>query len=478
MITTPKLKWQLRENSDIRTDSTKSLVYWGFANCMFTFVLLLLLALGQHVAIAELTKYHLLNIGVWLMVTFSTRRLPLRVPAAVIILLILQVWFAVCTLLAEVQVVRPYPIVLTYYHVLSIVLCFLQASVLVYLDERTRNWFANACIVIAGASSFVAIGQLFGIGAFIAIGNNVMAFAELSSFATEGDSTIRAIGFLPFGHGTTLCLITALLIAGRLTKRNLNALELVLIPTLLIGAVAPQVRILLPGVFVTIGIIGYYLFKRYRSTAVPISIFSIMGLVLVGYFARNRLGYLLKGGGGFSQTFDYRQDSLWTQAFRVLQDRPWTGIGVEPAYVGMPSAKDIYVGPGIMDGMFHSYLAFGGIPAFTLQIVFLTFAIFGLGRELLNKTIDSERKIVLVAIVPMFVNMPAHMYVGNYYLNAGNAFMLACAAGFAMISEKEYMAYVKTNLRSRYGSPRRFDRIAATYVGTQKPETTDPALNA
>jgi len=474
MINNKQTNWQLREKIDVRTVSHSSLVQWGFVNLLLSFGIVLMLLAGQTVILAELAKYYILDIGIWLLVVFSTRRVPLRVPAAIVFMLLLQVWYGLTTLVADVQVVRSYPIVLTYYHVIAMVLCFMQGSVLVYLDSRVRIWFGKVVIAVASLSSLVAIGQLAGIGLFIRFGNNIMSFAEVTAFGGESDTTIRAVGTLPFGHGTSVCLVAVLLIAGQLTRRNLKFYELVLIPILLVGAIAPQVRIMLPGIIVTVAIIIYYVFRRYRSFGVPITLLSAFGLVGVGYLARNRLGYLLKIGEGDVGTFDYRKDYLWTQADRVALDRPWTGIGIEPGYAGMPQAQDNYVGPGTMDSMFHFARATGGYPAIALLVLTVVFSLSGIARELMRKTVDPDRRIFLVAIVPIFVNMPLHAYMGNYFVNALIAFMLPCIVGCAMISEGEYLEYLKDNLRSRYGSPKRFERIAAGYVGSPR-EIAEPA---
>ncbi|MBL8047710.1 MAG: hypothetical protein JNJ45_03410 [Chthonomonas sp.] len=455
-----------RAREGVLTGSTSALLAWGMFNVFTTMLAQLFPILG--ISFDQLFKYQLASMAAWLVVGYSTRKIPFRVPVAITALIILQLWYCVTTLLGDYSVGRRYIIVITYYHVLLVVMCFLQAAAVVYLYPRARKIFTTSLIVLTTFSALVAIGQMAGVGPLVDLGNRILGFADIGSFAAEAGGTVRGIGAMQLGHGTTLYLVAAILIGGNLLYRNLKWYEVVLVPILLVAAFLPQVRVLLLGIGVTMIMLLVMLIRRMKANSTPVIILSTGFLAAFFYFGRDKLQYLFSLFSGDSDTFTYRNNYLWSQARNVLSERPMFGIGLEPGFAGLPSFRDRYVGMGTMDGGFHFAAACGGLPAVVLLIIFASTATLSIVTHAWRGSTVPERRIYLLALVPIGVNLIPHMYMGNYFVNPSTSMLYFVLAGLAMSSESEHMEHVRGNLRERYGDTRRFSVVAAKFPHQEK----------
>lgn len=471
----PFKKSAVAGSESVLTGSTSALLSWGVINTFIGMLAQVFPIIG--VSFDQVFKYQLLSMAAWIVTAYATRRIPFRVPVAILALLVLQLWYCVTTLMGEYSVGRNYIIVITYYHVLLVALCFMQAAAVVYLYPPIRGLFTKALIALVTLSAIVAIGQMVGIGPLVDLGNRILGFTEIGAFAQEG--TIRGIGTMQFGHGTTLSLVAAILIGANLLYRNLKWWEIMLVPLLLVAAILPQVRILLPGLGITMIILVVALVRRMKANATPVIILSTGTFVAFLYFWREKLQYLFSLFSGDSGTFAYRRDYLWSQYRNAVGDRPMFGIGLEPGFAGMPSVRDRYVGMGTMDGAFHFAGACGGLPAIVFLAFFGVTATITIIRNAIIGSTDRERRIYLLALVPIGVNLIPHLYMANYFVNPSTSMLYFTIAGLAMPSEAEHLELLKKKNQYQYGNPARFDSVAATFPHQVKPvvQSTEQATD-
>lgn len=450
-----------QSSARVRTGDTSTLVVWGMLSILYT-------VLSQFWAVAGIKddnfyKYQVLNLALWLIAAYSSRRLPLRIPFPILVLLLLQMWYAFTTIAGNYLSGRNYIIVLPYYHVLLMALTYIHASCVVYIYPKARVIFARFFVPLTIISAFIGIGQIAGIGVFQLIGNRVMDFSDIGSFAQESGGTIRAIGMLGLGHGTNLYLAAVMMVGGWLCYRNLKWWEVLLIPVLLVATIIPQVRVLLPAILITALLLAIMLAKRLKGKSFPILTIAIGALGAFLWYGQGKLAYLFSLFSGESNTFLYRSEYLWSQARNVMESSPMLGIGIEPGFAGFPSLKDRWVGVGTMDGGFHFAAACGGLPGVTLLVIFAVSATIMSIMAAIKGSTDPWRRVYLLAVVPLAINLIPHMYMGNYIVNPTCSILYFVIAGLALASEDEYKEGLKARNQELYGSPRRFDAIAAKF---------------
>lgn len=429
-------------------NSSRSLYIWGMINTFGTFLLFLLSPFAD---VPSLTKFYYGSIVLWLIIAYWTNPIPLRLPLPAIVLTLLQLWYVFTTMYANVSIIRLQQIVMTHYHVLSVVLVFLQAAALSYIAPQSRRVFIKGLMAIATVSAVISVGQFVGIGPLINIGNKYLGFAELTGFLKETE-TIRASGILPFGAGSILYLALAGYIGAAMLWRKLRIVEIGVIGLFLFSATLPQVRNVLPVVAVCILLLFVLVVRRYKSHSAIIIPGAIVFGSAAAYALRNKFAYVLDFFVGSSGTLEYRRDYLWPQAWNVYEQFPWTGIGVEPAFAGFPSFPDRYVGDGIMDNAYLTALSFGGIPAFTLFLMFVLTAQASMTSAIRRGSTDPERLRYLAANVPFCLSLLIWPVFGNVYTNPINVLMLFAIAGMALPTELEYKELRLDALRRRFGT--------------------------
>jgi O-antigen ligase len=257
----------------------------------------------------------------------------------------------------------------------------------------------------------------------------MVGMEDITNWAGQGG--VRAVGIFP---GVILPvhynLMAIGIIAGALFYRKLNAPEITLIVVLIGVMLMSQVRnatvlialVLLPLIVLFV--------KRHRYGALPYVVAGVVVLLVMVFFGGDRFQYLFSGD---TSTFDYRRDVLWPQAYNILENRPWFGIGVEPALAGFPTvASDRWTDAVILDNGYLVAVSFGGIPALTFMILAVATSIIGSVMLIFRKTEDRWEKGYAVAAFSIALAFGYGMYFGNMFTNISIGMLYFIVAGMAM----------------------------------------------
>lgn len=411
------------------------LFYWGVMNLLLLMTQLFFDPLLPYKG--QLPKFFYFSIAGWVATALITRRTTLRIPAPIVFILLLQVWFTITTLYNEVSIAQGSIFVATHYSLVALVLGFVQASCLVYFAPEARTLIVKIIIVMTLLSALMSFFQFLGIGPAIQYGN-IMRGGDLESQFRPDSATIRASGmFTHVGQPVAYSLIVLVMISSVLTHRRFKWYELAICMLMFIVPILVQVRnsiILL----VPLGLwVAYLLAKRYRERSFFIIAAAVIFVTSLFFFGRDRLGYIFDAFTGQRNTFDYRRDELWPQAIRIYKERPWTGIGIEPAFAGFEllRGQTKYVSSNLMDGGWMTALAYGGIPGLTLLALGAFSGILASIRNARSKLEDNWHKACAYAAVLIVFHAITNMFFGNFWTNAANATYFFVLAGLAMPSK-------------------------------------------
>jgi O-antigen ligase len=124
---------------------------------------------------------------------------------------------------------------------------------------------------------------------------------------------------------------------------------------------------------------------------------------------------------------------LWPQAYNILENRPWFGIGVEPALAGFPTiSSDRWTDAIILDNGYLVTVSFGGIPALTFMVLAIVTSIIGSVMLVLRKTEDRWEKGYAVAAFAIALAFGYGMLFGNMITNISLGMLYFIIAGMAM----------------------------------------------
>jgi hypothetical protein len=428
------------------------LIAWGIGNILLAVLQMFLSPVGIAIGvnIGELNKYFMLSLGGWIAVVLLRKAAPLKIPVSMFFLILVQVWFTVSTFVAQVQMGRHIEFIAPDYSLVVFLLCFIQGAMLVSIAPQMRVVMARGLVALCLVSAAVAVLQFLNVGPAIVFANIMVGMEDITNWAGQGG--VRAVGIFP---GVILPvhynLMAIGIIAGALFYRKLNAPEITLIVVLIGVMLMSQVRnatvlialVLLPLIVLFV--------KRHRYGALPYVVAGVLVLLVMVFFGGDRFQYLFSGD---TSTFDYRRDVLWPQAYNILENRPWFGIGVEPALAGFPTiASDRWTDAIILDNGYLVAVSFGGIPALTFIVLSIITAITGSVILVFRKTDDRWEKGYAVAAFAISLAFGYGMLFGNMITNISIGMMYFVIAGMAMpIDRGESLSAVRA-LGKRFLSP-------------------------
>ncbi len=445
---------QLRLNQSIPME--RAMVGWGFFNIVIVLLQMFLAPYGAQVGVnvGNLNKYFMFSLGAWIMVALLRKMAPLRIPSAMIFLIMVQIWFTVATFMAQIQLGRSREFMSADYSLVTFLLCFIQMAIMSYMFPEIRVLLKRLVVVMCLVSAVVAGLQFLGFGPAIDLANIMVGIGDISNWGGQGG--VRATGIFP-GVGTqvTYNLIGIGLIASALYERKLNAFEITAIVVMTGTVFMSQVRnALVVAAIVIIPLIILFV-KRHKIASLPYIVCGLLVLAGLVVFGGERFNYMFSGD---TSTFDYRQDVLWPQARSIYEQRPWFGIGVEPDFTGVNTySTDRWSDGVIMDNGYLVALSFGGLPALVFLVLSVIAGGIGVMSLLRRKTAPTiERGYAIVAgIIVLFFGYG--MYFGNLYTNLSLGMFYFVLAGCAMPSKvqepvKSMLGSIKSRTEGRLPS--------------------------
>lgn len=428
--------------------SEKSLGVWGITNVYIIVIQMFLIPFGSYIGMnfGNLNKFFMFSVVAWISAVLVQKIAPLRLPGAMIGIVLLQLWFTVATVASQLQLGRAIEFFAADYSFAVYLLCFVQGSMLSYFMPQYRKTLMKTVIGICIVSSIFAGLQFAGVGPAIQLANIMMTFGDITNWAGQGG--VRAVGIFPaLGAQVTYGLIAIGFIASALYYRKLRTIEIGIVILLTGTMLMAQVRnalVLLAVVMIPLVIL--YI-RRTGVRAVPMVGIGVVSILVLLFTGGDRFDYVFSGD---TSTFDYRTDVLWPQAKHIFAERPWFGIGVEPAFAGFRSGiADRWSSGMIMDNGYLVSLAFGGIPAFTFLCIAVLAGAFGAMRLLRRKNVTPIERGYAIAAGIIVLHFGYGMYFNNLYTNTPLGMLYFVIAGFALPSRESIKETVGKGKKKR-----------------------------
>ena len=137
-----------------RALSERAMTAWGIANVFIILAQMFFVPAANSFGVesGSLNKFFMFSIAGWIVVVLLRRAAPLRVPAPMIFLVLVQIWFTVSTMVAQVQLGSSHEFIVTDYSLIAFFLCFLQGAMLAYFVPWIRKLVAKVLVGICSSS--------------------------------------------------------------------------------------------------------------------------------------------------------------------------------------------------------------------------------------------------------------------------------------------------------------------------------------
>ncbi|MCX7798841.1 MAG: hypothetical protein N2109_00685 [Fimbriimonadales bacterium] len=365
----------------------------------------------------------------WLVVAWSRLQAPLRMPGALIGVLLLQVWSGVSTMVAAATIGRIQPLGTIDFFLMRHVFVFFCASVLVWLAPRWRQGFQSAVVFALGVVAAAGLADFLAPAAWAPV--------RQAMHAAVIDRPVGLSGY--HSHLALLCNIGIGLLAGKAWFRRLRWWDFLLFGLMAFASLAAQARAHVPGLAVVVAAYLVGLFVRDRRRG-----FWVAGGVLAALLAAlavfpHQFQTLLQTDVRSEPTLLGRKALAWPQVDFVLEHLPWTGLGPEPVFWGaVEGGTDKWAPYHAIDAGFLLLAACYGYVGLGIAILtFLSYAL-GLVRVLLTErgtpTIRSE--LALAQMVALAASLIA-MYANNIVTWDDAMSLLFLFGGLSQLSRVE-----------------------------------------
>lgn len=378
-------------------------------------------------------KFIYASMVLWIAVAFFTGKGNLRIPITIGFVLLLQVWFSICTMHAEITLAQT-----TVFNGMDLLLavyclCFFQAQAMVWMAPECRRVIGRFLIIVTVLSPIMAVLQFVGFGPALAYAGLVRS-ADIT-YSIGNEATVRAPGMhANIGTAISYACNSALMITTVLYFRKFKWFEIAAIFLLFLSTLLVQVRNQLPAIMLTALWLAVMIVRRYGAKGILLNLFGATALVGVLLAKQDSFGYLFQGGTG---TLDYRREVLWTQAYQILNERPIFGIGVEPAFAGWSTQvlPNKWVSTTVIDNGWLLAACFGGLPAIALLAMTI---LSGLGTSIaaiFQPAEDGWHEAFRMAVVGTFIFFGTGLFWGSLWANPINTSFYFIIAGLAMNSD-------------------------------------------
>ncbi|MBL8059623.1 MAG: O-antigen ligase family protein [Chthonomonas sp.] len=428
--------------------STRVLLYWNFINIGFP---LLFMMLPPSNVVASSLRYLMLSSILCAIITWWRLGIPIKLIWPIRFLLLLQVWLTVCSYLASSQLARTNDFETSNYFLIAAVMCFINAALIGHVWHEYRKWFLNALLVLFGVSCGIGVLQFIKVPPALILQNIYNArIIELTADPNAyGYGSVRATGLASWPEWLAFQGILGWgIIGSRLLRRSLVPWEFVLASFFLFSALIAQSRVMYVSLGVCTLTFLYMLIKRdpkFGKAYLTAFVVLMVGLVIV---AGERLGYATQTNLATDTTLQYRQEIGWRQAYDIIEERPWTGIGPDDRLVWTLSRviPDRYTQGTMIDNGFLLLLSWGGLPALALYLPIIVIGMLSSIQLLRNRKLSFERRqmafLGALAVGLVLNNMMFNNGFTHFWMNC----VIATIGALAMPNSSE----VTQELKSRY----------------------------
>ena len=227
----------------------------------------------------------------------------------------------------------------------------------------------------------------------------------------------------------TFNLMAIGIVCGALLFRKLSRLEIGIVVLLSCVMLMSQVRnatVLMALVMLPLIVIFV---RRHKVGAFPYIVLAAIAFTVMIVAGGDRFQYLFSGD---LSTFDYRRDVLWPQAWSIYEQRPWFGVGVEPAFAGLAFVSGRWSSGFLLDNGYLVALSFGGLPALVFLVLAVLSGVVVSVSLLVKGTHDRwEAGYALTAVIIALI-FGYSMFFGNMITNVSMNMFYFIVAGMAM----------------------------------------------
>jgi O-antigen ligase len=447
----------------------KAILAWNYISF---FLVLLPLYLPSWDVVANNLRYVMFNCV--LVTSFTWWRLgaPVKLIWPVRFLLLVQVWLTICSFLAATQLGRTNDFETSNYFLIMAFLYYVNAVIVSHIWHGFRQQVQKILLFTMGASALLGFLQFLKIPPAMYLARIYNEVVDITSWGQGGymegisTSVVRPVGLGAWPEWLAFhSLCGWAIIASRMIERTLKPWEFALGSFFLLCAAIPQSRVMYLSLLVCTGVYLYMLVRRDKVRGKIYLMGFICALTLLMTAASDRLGYVLQTDLSKDETLRYRQETGWQQAYRILDERPWTGIGPDNglAWNVKRIVPDKYTQGQYLDNGFLMLMSWGGYPALALFLPVILTGFFGGIMLVRDRNASMERRKLAFLCTIMVMCILNNMVLNNGITNIWMNCLIAVLGGLTLPNSAERLDELKGLLNTKR-------RLAVDYRATVKDE--------
>ncbi|MBV6459816.1 MAG: hypothetical protein HONBIEJF_02970 [Fimbriimonadaceae bacterium] len=424
----------------------KAFVTWGVANLILSNIAMLIPFYWDNGPI--LRNATVVSGVLWIIIGSSRLNVPLRVALPIALVLFLQIWSAISTGWIASAIGRDKAINAADFFLLRYLYLYFTASMLVWLEPKTRRIILGIILVNVGTCGVIAIAQFLKFPPAIELANILSPTVDITNWDNRGG--LRATGIYGFpGHLALNAAICAAIFAGRLTVRKLSRIEVFLFFTFAFFSIIPQARTHIPVLALTMLVFVLGMIYQERERASWFIVMLVIGVISVAFVFKDQFSYVAGTDWLNDKNMQYRQKRSWVMADKVHEAFPWTGIGPEPRYWGRPdSLPDKYAPRTAFDNGYMLIRSSYGIVGMASVILALFIGVFLALNVRLDRHESGERRSLATTWAIACVGVAIGMYGNNVITWEPTMTFMMMLAGASMTTRVEAMESSRSKLKT------------------------------
>lgn len=404
----------------------------------------------------QVFRYVMFNAVVSGIFTWWKLNSPVQLIWPMRMLLLVQIWLTICSFISGLQLGRTNDFETSNYFLVMIVIFYFNGAMITYVWPKYRAVLLNLLLGIFTLSAVVGVLQFLKVPPALALARFYNARADITAWGVDasgvivhGAGSVRAIGLGTVPEWLAFQGLLAWgIISSRLLYRQLKPWEFLAAMFFLMVALIAQSRVMYISLAICVIAFLVLLVRRdpKRGSLYVVS-FAVCGMLL-GIVAQERLSYAFGTNLQTDDTLRYRQEIGWVQAYQIIDERPWVGIGPDDGLVWRLRliTPDRWTQGTDLDNGFLLMASWGGYPALALFIGFLIFSLISAYTVVADRFATHERRrcafVVGLAVVLVMNNMILNNGFTNIWFNC----IFGALAAAATTSSSERIQELKCRL--------------------------------